>query len=138
MPAERLLDGLWIKALEDGANGGMRGCSLPAQTEGGVQPLAGHRDEGFDGAIGITAGPGGEDREQQNVGQLIELTFGPARIRDLAEQGDQRVERSQGNLLAVGLPYYSLEDLPHRNPSTVLPTRFFHALPRRPPIVGQQ
>ncbi len=28
--AEHLLDGLWIEALEDIANGGMSGCTLPA------------------------------------------------------------------------------------------------------------
>jgi len=63
----------------------MGGCALPAQTEGSVQPLAVDRNEGLDGAIGVTAGDHSKDREQQNVGQLIQLTFGPARIRDLAE-----------------------------------------------------
>ena len=30
--------------------------------------------------MGIAAGDHGEDREQQNVGQLIELSFAPARV----------------------------------------------------------
>jgi hypothetical protein len=66
--AKRLLDGLRIEPLENVANGGMGRRALPAQTEGGVQPAAVHRDEGFDGAIGIAAGDHGEDRKQQNVG----------------------------------------------------------------------
>src|ERR1700750_735275 len=103
----------------------MGGCALPAQTEGSVQPLAVDRDEGLDGAIGVTAGHDGKDREQQNVGQLIQLTFGPARIRDLAEQGDQRVERSHGNLLAVGLPDDSSEDLPAPNPTNCVADTIF-------------
>src|SRR4051794_18447721 len=106
MPAESLFDGLRVQALQDGANGGMGGCALPAQTEGGVQPVEVDRHEGFDRAVGVAAGNHAKDRKQQNLGQLIELTFGPARIRDLAEQGDQRVERSQGSLLAVEWPHY--------------------------------
>jgi hypothetical protein len=53
--------------------------ALSAQTEGRVQPAAVHRDESFDRAIGIAPGDHGEDREQQDVGQLIQLPFGPAR-----------------------------------------------------------
>ena len=68
MAAESLLDGLWIKPLEDVANGGMGRRALSAQTEGGVQSATVHRDEGLDGAIGIAAGDHGEDREQHNVG----------------------------------------------------------------------
>jgi hypothetical protein len=79
MAAESLLDELRIKALEDVANCGVGRCTLPAQTEGGVQLAAVHRDERFDGTIRVAAGDRGEDRKQQNVGQLIELSFGPAR-----------------------------------------------------------
>lgn len=68
MAAEGRLDGLRIKPLKDIANGGMGRCALPAQTEGRVQSVTGYRDEGLDGAIGLTAGDHGKDREQQNVG----------------------------------------------------------------------
>jgi hypothetical protein len=61
--AEHLLDGLWIEALEDIANGGVSGRTLPAQTEGGVQPAAMHLDEGLDGTKGIATGDHGEDGE---------------------------------------------------------------------------
>ena len=44
--AEHPLDSLCVEALEDIANGGMGGRTLPAQTEGGVQPSAMHFDEG--------------------------------------------------------------------------------------------
>src|SRR5208282_2706611 len=90
MAAEILLDVVRIEALEDVANGGMGWRALPAQTEGGVQSAAVHRDESFDGAIGVAAGDHGEDREQQNVGQPIEPAFAPTRVRDLTEQADQR------------------------------------------------
>ena len=36
--------------------------------------------------------------------QLVELTLGPARVGDIAEQAEQLIERSHGNLLAVWLP----------------------------------
>jgi hypothetical protein len=73
MAAENLLDALRIKALQDVANGGMGWRALPAQTKGGVQSAAVHRDERFDRAIRVAAGHHGEDREQQNVRQLIEI-----------------------------------------------------------------
>src|SRR5271165_6733242 len=91
-----------IEALEDVADGGMSGRALPAQPEGGVQPAAVDRDEGFDGSKGVPAGHHGEDREQQNMRQLIELPLGSARVGDFAEQAEQMIERWQGNLLAVG------------------------------------
>ena len=69
--AEHLFDSLWIKALEDIANSGMSGRTLPAQTEGGVQPAAMHLDKGLDRAEGIATGDHGEDGEQQNIGQLV-------------------------------------------------------------------
>ena len=43
-------------------------------------------------------------REQQDMLQLVELTLGPARVGDIAEQAEQLIERSHGNLLAVWLP----------------------------------
>jgi hypothetical protein len=54
---------LRIEALEDVANGGMGWRALPAQTEGGVQAAAVHRDESFARAIGVAAGDHGENRE---------------------------------------------------------------------------
>ena len=102
VPAENLLDSLRIEALEDVADGGMSGRALPAQPEGGVQPAAVDRDEGFDGSKGVPAGHHGENREQQNMRQLIELPLGSARVGDFAEQAEQMIERWQGNLLAVG------------------------------------
>lgn len=86
--AENLLDRRWVQALEDVADGGMGRRALPAQTEGRVQPTAMHRDERFDGPKGIAAGYHGEDREQQNVGQFIELSLGPARVWDFVEQAE--------------------------------------------------
>jgi hypothetical protein len=49
----------------------MSGRTLPAQTEGGVQPAAMHLDKGLDRAEGIATGDHGEDGEQQNIGQLV-------------------------------------------------------------------
>ena len=62
--AENLLDGLRVEALEDVANGGMRGRTLPVQPEGGVQPAAVDRDECLDGSKGVPAGDYREDRKQ--------------------------------------------------------------------------
>jgi len=90
--AEHLLDGLRIEALEDIADRGMSGRTSPAQTEGGVQPAAMHPDEGLNGAEGIATGDHGEDGEQQNIGQLVYLTFGSTRVRDLAEYREELIE----------------------------------------------
>jgi hypothetical protein len=68
-----------IKTLVDVANGGMGRRALPAQTECRVQPAAVHRDESFERAIGIAPADHGEDREQQDVGQLIQYSFPSAR-----------------------------------------------------------
>ena len=77
--AEYLPDALRIKTLVDVANGGMGRRALPAQTECRVQPAAVHRDESFERAIGIAPADHGEDREQQDVGQLIQYSFPSAR-----------------------------------------------------------
>jgi hypothetical protein len=135
MTAEGPLDGRRIKALQDVANGGMGRRALPAQTEGGVQPAAVHRDEGLDGAIRVATGDHGKDREQHNVGQLIELSFAPARVRNLAQQADQPVERSQRNLLVDGLPCIDSEISPRRNPPIASRRRFVPGVaPRTQPL----
>ena len=108
--AENLLDRLGFKALEDVSNRGMGGGAPPVQTEGGVQSATVHFDEGHDGAIGIAAGDDSKDREQQDILQLVELTLGPARVGDIAEQAEQLIERSHGNLLAVWLPCIRFEE----------------------------
>ena len=83
--AEHPLDCLWIEALEDIANSCMSGRTLPAQTEGGVQPAAMHLDKGLNRTEGIATGDHGEDGEQQNIGQLVYLAFSPAWVGNLAE-----------------------------------------------------
>ena len=114
--AENLLDRLGFKALEDISNRGMGWGTPPVQTEGGVQSAAVHFDEGHDGAVGIAAGDDSKDREQQDMLQLVELTLGPARVGDIAEQAEQLIERSHGNLLAVWLPCINSKNSPRRNP----------------------
>ena len=108
--AENLLDRLGFKALEDISNRGMGWGTPPVQTEGGVQSAAVHFDEGHDGAVGITAGDDSNDREQQDMLQLVKLTLGPARVGDIAEQAKQLIKRSHGNLLAVWLPCIRSEE----------------------------
>ena len=104
MAAERLLDVLWIETLKDVADGGVGGRALPVQAERGVQPAAVHSDEGLDRTKGIAAGDDGKNGEQQNIGQLVEHTFRPAGVRDLAEHGEEWIERLHGNLLRFGCP----------------------------------
>ncbi|HME26179.1 MAG TPA: hypothetical protein VKI44_33435, partial [Acetobacteraceae bacterium] len=58
---------------------GMGRRALPAQIEGDVQSAAMHLDKGLNGSEGIAAGNHGEDREQQNIGQLVKLAFGSTR-----------------------------------------------------------
>ena len=115
--AENLLDRLGFKALEDVSNRGMGWGTPPVQTEGGVQSAAVHFDEGHDGTVGIAAGYDSKDRKQQDMLQLVELTLGPARVGDIAEQTEQLIERSHGNLPAVWLPCIDSKNSPRRNPS---------------------
>jgi hypothetical protein len=112
---ENLLDRPWIEALKDVSNGGMGRCASPAQTEGGIQAAAMHFDEGHDGTIGVAAGHDGKDGEQQNMLQLVEFTLGPARVGDIAEQAEQLIERSHGNLLRIWLPCIDSKNSSRRN-----------------------
>jgi hypothetical protein len=116
--AENLLDRLRIEALEDVANGGVGRRTLPVQAEGGVQSATMHFGESRDGTIGIGAGDDGKDGEQQNMGQLVELAFGSARIGDLAEHGEKLIERPHGNPLELWLPGIDSEIASRRNPAT--------------------
>ena len=47
--------------------------------------------------------------------QLVEFTLGPARVGDVAEQAEQLIERSHGNLPAVWLPCIDSKNSPRRN-----------------------
>lgn len=105
MAAEHQLDRRRIEPLEDKADGGVARCACPAQAEGVVQAEAVGLDEGDDAAIGVGSGHHGEDREQQDIGQLVELAFRPARVGDLVQQVEQSIERSHGNLLTNRLPH---------------------------------
>jgi hypothetical protein len=87
----------------------------PLRPEGGVQAAAMHFDEGHAETIGIAAGDDGKDREQQNMLQLVEFTLGPARVGDVAEQAEQVIERSQGNLLRIWLPCIDSKNPSRRN-----------------------
>jgi len=119
MTAQHLLDRLWIQTLQNVANGGVRWRTLSVQTECGAQPAAMHLDEGLDRTEGVAAGDHGEDREQQDVRQLVELALGPAGVGDLAEHSEERIEWTHGNLLAIGLPGIDSGILPRRNPAFV-------------------
>ena len=116
--AKHLLDWLRIEALQDVADGGMGRGALPAQTEGDVQSATMHLDKGLNGTEGIAAGNHGEDREQQNIWQLVELAFGSTRVGYFSEHGEKLIEGPRGNLLVVRLPGIDSEILPRRNPLT--------------------
>ena len=115
--SKHLLDRLRIETLQDVADGGMGGCALPVQAEGGVQSATVHLDERLDGAEGIAAGDHSKDGEQQKIGQLVEFAFSPARVRNLAECCKELIERSHDNLLVIWLPGIDSENLPRRNPA---------------------
>src|SRR4051812_19312320 len=55
-------------------------------------------DEGDDAAIRVAAGHDGEDGEQQDVRQLIELALPTPGIGDVRQQPQQRRKCSHGNL----------------------------------------
>ena len=88
----------WIEALNDVTDRGVCRRAPPFQAEGGIQLVAMHVDERDDTAIRVAACDNGEDGEQQDVRQLVELALGPARIRDIRQYVQQRRKRGHGNL----------------------------------------
>jgi len=98
MAAEHRFHRRGVEALEDVADGGMRGRTPPCQPEDGVQPGAVDVDEGDDAAVGVGAGRDGEDRKQQNVGQPAELALGTPGIGNVGQHIQQGRERDHGNL----------------------------------------
>ena len=90
MAAEDRLHRSRIKPLEDVADGRVRRRATPFQRKDGVQPVTMDVDEGDDAAIRIAAADDGQDGEQQHVRQLVELSFRPARIRNLRQHVQQR------------------------------------------------
>lgn len=83
MTAKRPFHAVWVKALNDVADRGVRWRASPFQTEGGVQSVAMHVDEGDDATIRVATSDDGKDGEQKDVGQRVELALGTARIRDV-------------------------------------------------------
>jgi len=79
-----------IEPLEDVADGGVRGRSTPLQAEGRVQLAAVDGDESDDATIRVAAGYDRKNGEQQQVGQLVELSLRPARIMDVRQHVQQR------------------------------------------------
>src|SRR3954452_25589810 len=57
-----------------------------------------HLDKGGDAAIRVTTADDGQDGEQQDVRQLVDLTLRPAVIRHLLQQARPRRKRGHGNL----------------------------------------
>src|SRR3954453_20221304 len=101
MPAKHRFDRRGVESLKDVADRGVRRSLLPSQTEGGVQARAMHVQERTDAAIGGRSGHHRQDREQQQLGKRVELALGAPRIRDVAEQSQQLIERIHGSLRAI-------------------------------------
>jgi hypothetical protein len=101
MPAKHRFDRRGVESLKDVADRGVRRSLLPSQTEGGVQAPAMHVQERTDAAIGGRSGHHRQDREQQQLGKRVELALGAPRIRDVAEQSQQLIERIHGSLRAI-------------------------------------
>ncbi|MDQ2944504.1 MAG: hypothetical protein M3Y27_00915 [Acidobacteriota bacterium] len=84
--------------MNDVTDRGVRGRAPPFQAKGGIQFVAMHVDERDDAAIRVAACDNGENGEQQNVRQLVELAFGSARIRNIGQYVQQRRKLGHGNL----------------------------------------
>ena len=104
MASERGLHRGRIEPLEDVADRRVRGRATPFQAEAAVQPAAMNVDEGHDAAIRVTAADDRQDREQQDMRQLVELAFRAPRIGDLCQYIEQRTERDHDNLRIGCLP----------------------------------
>lgn len=98
MAAEQRVHCSRIEALEDVANGGVRGSESPFQAEDGVEPGALLIDEGGDAAIRVGAGHDCENGEQQDMRQLAQLALRSAWIGNVCQQLQQRQKRDHGNL----------------------------------------
>lgn len=98
MAAEQRFHCSRIEALEDVANGGVRGSASPFQAEDGVELGALLIDEGGDDAIPVGSGHECEDGEQRDMRQLVQLALRPAWIGNVCQQLQQRQKRDHGNL----------------------------------------
>ena len=104
MASERGLNRSRIEPLEDVADRRVRGRASPFQAETAVQPAAMNVDEGDDAAIRVAAADDRQDREQQDMRQLVELAFRAPRIGNLCQDIEQRAERGHDNLRIGCLP----------------------------------
>ena len=101
---ERGLRRARIEPLEDVADRRVRGRAPSFQAEAAVQPAAMDVDEGGYAAIRVAAADNRQDREQQDMRQLVELAFRATRIGDLCQDIKQRAERGHDDLRVGCLP----------------------------------
>ncbi len=95
--AEDPFDLLGVEALQDIADGRMRGRPFPMDAESFVQLFPMDFEIGLQTAIRVGPAHNGENGKQQHMPQLVELALGPARIGNGREQRKKVFERFQGD-----------------------------------------
>jgi hypothetical protein len=103
-----------IEPLEDIADGRVRGCATPCETERFVQPVTMNIDEGDDATGRIAPGHDGKNRKQQHVGQAVKFSLRPARVGNISQQIQQRSKSSHGNpptsVAALGVRHFPIRE----------------------------
>ncbi len=119
MQAEHLLDLCGVEPLQNIADRGVGRRPAPAEPEGLLEPSQVDLDERMDGTVGVGPRQGRQNREQNHVGQLIELAFGATRVLDLGQKRQQVSKRiDHGNRPPLRLPAIDSEKSRDSNPKS--------------------
>src|SRR4051795_10799778 len=98
MTPEGALEIILVERQEQTAQLVHRRCPSEARPEGSVQAVALDGDEGDDLLVGGRTRQNRQNREQQQIAQVIALPLRAAWIVDSFERGKQRTKRHQGDL----------------------------------------
>jgi hypothetical protein len=108
-----------VQPLQDAADPGVGRRAPPRKPETRLEPREMDLDERMDAALGVRPHHHRKDRKKHDMGQLVELAFGPARVLDLGQQFEQLGKGTfHGNRPPLGLPAMDSDKCRDSNPKS--------------------